>query len=644
MNRKPTNSGDNASRRSVLAAGASGLALLTSGCIDRVGSVVGQDVTDRLALSITTVPADSDREAVRIARHLEANLEAVGADVSIDMRSPSEFLETILIDHDFDLYVGRHPGGFDPDFLYGALHSKYADESGWQNPFGFDETQPEILFENPSPSKNLSETPPGGSSMDELLEEQRRADTDDDRKAVIADLLAELVEEKPFDPICFPEEYRVARTEHFGTWDANDEDDGASDGYLPTRHGFLNLDPEPGVDRLRALITDTRATRNLNPLSATIRDRGTIVNLLYDSLLTERDGELVPWLAESVEWDDGSLHIKLREECPFHDDDEDEETDRYVTAEDVAFTYEFLADTSYGEADTPSPAPRYRSQTSMIDDPSTDIVVEDFLEDDSYELRIDVATNIESVARRALTVPILPKHLWKNQVDSRTESADAPQGKWGLVTMSNIPATGSGPFRFQDNSPRESLTLERFEDHFTRDDDDLPDADVESIKFGIDPGSTAVERVANDGADVTASMLSTHALKGRLEGDEEWLDGDEASETRWIGPRQSRMFYHVGFNTRTEAFSDSSVRHLVSRLLDKSWIIEDVFGNHAEPVAVPLSDEWVPDALAMDEDDEDPVTPFFGSDGELDVDAARDAFATEFRYDDQGRLLRNDDT
>ncbi|TYL35921.1 ABC transporter substrate-binding protein [Natronococcus pandeyae] len=643
MNRNSTNPGDGVSRRSVLATAASGLALSTSGCIDRVGSVVGQDVTDRLALSITTVPADSDREAVRIARHLEANLEAVGADVSIDMRSPSEFLQTVLIDHDFDLYVGRHPGGFDPDFLYGALHSRYADERGWQNPFGFDETQPESLSGTPSPSRDLSETAPGGPSIDELLEEQRRTNTDDDRRDVIADLLEEVVEQKPFDPICFPEEYRVARTEHFGAWDV--DDDGANDGHLPTRHGFLGLEPEPGVDQLRALITDTRPTRNLNPLSATIRDRGTIVNLLYDSLLTEHQGELVPWLAESVEWEDGSLHITLREECPFHDDDDDDEADRYVTAEDVAFTYEFLADTSYGEADTPSPAPRYRSQTSMIDDPSKDIVVEDFLEDDSYELRIDVATNIESVARRALTVPILPKHRWENQVESRTESAEAPQGEWGLVTMSNIPAIGSGPFRFEDSSQRESLTLERFEDHFTQDDDDLPDIDVESIQFGIDPGSTAVERVANDGADVTASMLSTHALKGRLEGDGEWLDDDETSETRWIGPRQSRMFYHVGFNTRAAAFGDSSVRRLVSQLLDKSWIIDDVFGNRAKPIAAPLSDEWVPDTLAMDEDDEEPVTPFFGSDGELDVDAARDAFEDAgFRHDEQGWLLRNDDT
>ncbi|WP_306057389.1 ABC transporter substrate-binding protein [Natronococcus wangiae] len=628
MNRNSTNPTDGVSRRSVLAGAAAGLTLSTSGCIDSVESVVGQDVTDRLALSITTVPADNDREAVRIARHLEANLKAVGANVSIDMRSPSEFHETILINHDFDLYVGQHPGGIDPDFLYGALHSKYADERGWQNLFGFDE----------SPSMSPPEVPSEGASeiptVDELLEEQRRAGDGDTRKDVIADLLEKLVEMKPFDSICIPEEYRVARTDTFGAWngDEGDGDDDGGAGHFPTRYGFLDLDPEPGVDQLRALITDTWPTRNLNPLSATIRDRGMILDLVYDSLLTERDGELESWLAKDVEWDDGSLHIELREECPFHDNEESEE-DRYVTAEDVRFTYQFLQDTSLGNADVPSPAPRYRGRVSVIDDPDEDIVIKDFLREHSRKLRIDVTTNVESVAKRALTVPILPAHRWRSQVKSRSETDTASQGEWGLVTMSNIPPIGSGLFRFVSNSERESLTLERNDEHFTRDEDGLPDVgDLESVTFGIDPGGTAVDRVVNNSADVTASMLNAHALKNRL-------DDDEGGDITWLGPQQSETFYHVGFNTRTGAFSTPRARRLVSRLLDKAWIVDDVFGNHADPISVPLSDEWVPDELVWgDEDDEDPATPFFGSDGELDVDAAREAFANEFRYDDQGRL------
>jgi peptide/nickel transport system substrate-binding protein len=602
MNCNPTNPGDGVSRRSVLAAGAAGLALPTSGCVDRVESVVDQDVTDRLALSITTVPADDDREVVQIARHLESTLEAVGADVTIDMRSTEEFLESVLIDHEFDLYVGRHPGGFDPDFLYGALHSAYADEAGWQNPFGFGDTE-----------------------LDGLLEFQRRTEDDAEREDAIGDLLEKIAVEKPFDPICFPEEHRVVRTD-FDGWDGGD---------LATRHGYLGLDPDG--DRLRVLVTDSRPSRNLNPLAATFRDRGTIVDLLYDSLATEHDGELVPWLATDWSIDDGTIDVTLREECPFHDAedaeendvDENDEEDRYVTAEDVAFTYEFLQDTSleWGDWFDSSPAPRYRSRTSMIDGIEVEAL-------DPSTIRIDVAAGTAAVAERVLTVPILPKHRWEAQVESRAERDDefaTPQGAWSLVTMGNIPPVGSGPFRYADHSERESLTLERYDDHFTqRDDVDLPAVEVEELRFGIDPGSaSSVERVANDGADLTMSMLDSHVLD----------DVSERDDVEQIESERDQLFYHVGFNTRVEPFDDAEVRRVVSRLIDKAWLADgEVFNGYATPVATPLSDEWVPDDLAWN--GEDPVTPFFGADNDLDVDAARAAFEEAgFEYDDQGRLL-----
>ncbi len=590
MNRQSTTRPYGVDRRSVLAAGAAGFALATSGCIDRVESAVGQD-TDRLALSITTVPADGDREAVRIARHLEAHLEAVGVDVSIDMRSRSNFLETVLIDHEFDLYVGRHPADYDPDFLYETLHSRYANESGWQNPLGF-----------------------SSMPVDDHLEAQRRVDGER-RQERVATLLEALVEEKPLDPICFPEEHRVVRTDHFDGW---------SPDHPESRHGYLGLEPNEDVDRLRVLVTDARISRNLNPLSATLRERGSTIDLLYDSLATEHDGELVTWLAENWELtaiegtEDGDANteavVTLREDCRFHDDEP-------VTADDVAFTYRFLEDTALGRTEFASPAPRYRSHVSTLED----VTVES-----DHELRLEFSAGFEA-AERALTVPILPEHRWREQVDARAENAEAftaTQGQWGLVTMDNVPAIGSGPFRFESRSEREHLALERYDDHFTRREDvDLPSVGVEQLQFGIDPGSaSSIERVANDGADVTASMLEAHALDTIP--DDPVVDHLESP---------SRSFYHVGFNARIEPFSNPHARRLVSGLLDKAWIVEEVFDSHATPTATPLPEEWVPDRLVWD--GEDPVAPFFGADGELDAEAARDAFeATGYRYDDQGRL------
>ena len=616
MNCDTTDSVDGVDRRSVLAAGAAGLSLSLGGCVDTVERVVTDDEDDRLSLSIVTVPDDGNRETVRITRHLERNLEAVGVDVSIAWRSPSEFLELVLIDHDFDLYVGRHPADYDPDFLYEALHSTYADEAGWQNPFQY--TQPTF--------------------MDPGLEAQRRADGDE-RREVIRPVLRNIAEEKPFDPICRPDEYRVASTRF----------DALGDDHPVTRRGYLGIEPEEDVDRLHALVTDTRPTQNVNPLSATIRDRGTIIDLLYDSLgtlvVTEADDEVnyevEPWLADwewvpTAEIDDHESDaesdetetdaeetltalVTLREDCTFHDGEP-------VTAEDVAFTYQFLRDTALGHATSPSPAPRYRGQVSAIND----IEIKDDL-----ELRMTVDSGRE-VGARALTVPILPRHIWREELQSRISDLDefsAPQGRWGPVTTDSVPPIGSGPFQFESQSERNYLHLERFDDHFTRREDvALPEPTVEELRFSVDPGSTSsISRVESGGADLTSSMLESHSVGGI---------SDDSDVVRLESP--SWTFYHLGFNTKASPCGDPRFRRAVCRLLDKAWITEQIFYDRATPLSSPVADEWVPDDLEWG--GEDPVTPFIGTDGTVNVEAAREVFesAGSFRYDDDGRLhIRN---
>ncbi|ELY69932.1 ABC transporter substrate-binding protein [Natrinema versiforme] len=609
MNWTPTPPDDGVSRRSFLAAGATGAAITTSGCIDRVRSVVDQNTDEQLSLSIATVPADSDRQNIRIARRLEANLKKVGIDVSLDMRSQSELLKSVLLDHDFDIYVGLHPASYDPDFLYEALYSRYADESGWQNPFGYSA----IYF-------------------DTLLENQRHADGDE-RKRHVQSLLTGLAQEKPFEPICFPDEVRVASTDRFDGW-ADRQD------LFASRHGYLGLEPADDTDQLHALVTDGRLTRNLNPLSATFRERDTIIDLLYDSLLTEHDGSLHPWLAESVDLVDASADtdendaeddpsvtatVTLREDCQFHDGEP-------VTAEDVAFTYRFITDTSWNLAQMPSPAPRYRSQAEMIDGITVG--------DDGYRLTMTIAGG-RAAAKRALTVPILPKHVWSDRVNqyAGSQTFTPTQGQWSAVTASNIPPVGSGPFEFDSRSEDEYLTLQRFDEHFTLREDvtladpiaELSEPTVAELRFEVDPSSpSAIGRIADGNADLTASMLDAYSL-GAIP--------DSSSVERL--ETQSQMFYHIGFNVRNEPFSNPHFRRAITQLLDKKRITEDVFNGNATPVATPLTGEWVPDALEWD--GEDPVTPFAGSNGVLNTEVAKLAFERAgFRHDDNGRLLGGD--
>ncbi|WP_117364535.1 ABC transporter substrate-binding protein [Natrarchaeobaculum sulfurireducens] len=571
------------SRRAMLAAGGVGLTVATSGCVRQVRSAVNRDEIEQLSVTITTVPADGDRESIQLSRAIRSALEDVGIAVDIDMQAEEECRRTILVNHDFDLYVGRHPGDVDPDFLYESLHSRYADEAGWQNPFGFANTV-----------------------VDDLLESQRDAG-DDERETAIAETLEAVTAEQPFVSICVPEEYRLVRTDRFGGWE---------DGHLATRHGYLGLEAADDEAVIRAVHTDARVSKNLNPLSAEYREQGTIASLVYDSLATiDADGEVSPWLAADWTIDDGTVDLELREECSFHDGEA-------VTAADVAFTYELLADTTLGRREFSAPTPLYRGHVSAVEDVSYDD------EDGRHlELRIEAS---EAVAERALLAPILPAHVWTERAAAATvPGVQIAEGTTEALVTDDVPPVGSGPYRFDDRSERDYVAFERFEDHFTlRDAVDLPEP-AAGVRFQIDPRSTsAIELIESDDADVTSLPLESYVVDDVLE-----ETGDDVD----VHQSESWSFYHLGFNARRAPFSNPNFRRAVAQVLDKAWLVETVFDGHARPVAAPVSDEWLPEELEWD--GADPVTPFLGTNGEVDFAAARDAFEEAgYRYADDGTL------
>jgi len=100
----------------------------------------------------------------------------------------------------------------------------------------------------------------------------------------------------------------------------------------------------------------------------------------------------------------------------------------------------------------------------------------------------------------------------------------------------------------------------------------------------------------------------------------------------------SRTFYHIGFNVRNAPFSNTHFRRAVSQLIDKGSDRRGRVLRTRDPVATPVTDEWIPESLEWN--GEDPVLRFLGSDGELNVEAAKATFESAgFRYDDNGRLL-----
>lgn len=612
-------------RRAVLGGVASGATALSGGCVTRARSLVNRSSADVVSLTVKTTVADADEAATRIARRLVTNMNDVGIDAEVVPMSDDELLRDVLVNHEFDCYVARHPAHDDPDFCRPLFHSVFADEPGWQNPLGF---------------TNLD--------VDDLLDAQRRQ-RGAERRRTVADVCRDVGRNQPLCLVAYPDDVRAVRTDRFRGWHAypldsalgflalrrvdrapaldgtgsgNGSDDrNGSAGGQGTATGDGSTAGTDSASALRVTITDGRVTQNFNPIAVEFRNRGTFVDLLYDPLARRVDGDVTEWLATDWRWETGdrtAVTVALRDGQRWHDGTP-------LTAADAAFTYRFLADTSLGEGDVPVPAPRFRGRTSLVED-ATAV--------DETTLRVTFGDTSPEVAVRALTVPVLPAHEWRpTSTGADIAGIGSFEGVTEALVWSNPEPVGSGPLRFERSIAGESLHLGRYDEHFLTEDSPLPGVaeapSYDRLVARVAPSdAAAVELVAAGEADAVAASVNPEVVPRIGQHDALSLMVD-----------RSRSFYHVGFNCRREPLGNPHFRRAVSALVDDAAVVEDVFGGYATPGAVPLAGtEWLPSDLRWNGDD--PVVPFAGSDGALDVSAARDLFARAgYETDDDGRLV-----
>ncbi|GGN94218.1 ABC transporter substrate-binding protein [Haloarcula pellucida] len=608
------------------------LGLIGTGVFGLLGGCYGPDgLLDRsvpgepLSVSIKSLPADADTRALRIARFLAENLTAVGVDATVVPTRRETLMRDVLVNQQFDVYVAPFPERADPDFLRPLFHSRYAETAGWYNPFGFED-----------------------GDVDSLLELQRRQ-RGDQRRQTLATIQEQLSRAQPLSVVAFVDELRALSSSVALGYDANDVH--SKLGYLTLSPAELDTRPDQAVrpatettgtpertettrtpertetsdGTIRMTLTDERALKNLNPLSATARGDGVVTSLLYDSLGQRIDGRVRPWLADSWTWSgelpvDGTLDVSIREDATWHDG-----TD--LDANDVAFTYRFLSDTSMGALEDPVPAPRFSGRASLLTD------VEEL---DNTTVRLAFDSVSRAVAREALTVPVLPAHVWESRAsEALAGGIDTEETLTEAVVWANRDPVGSGPLQFRRLQPQERLVLSPFEDHF------LADATATHLR-------PFAGGVAYDGLTFRRAPSSEAAISLIKNGDAEGTGlGIAPSSIPTIGRDPSlnlsvtptRTFYHVGYNARRPPFDDPAFRRLVARLLDKGYFADEVFEGYGDPAASPLArtDSLAP-SLAWEQ--RDPATPFFGENGRLDTDRARGAFRDAgYQYTDEGELV-----
>lgn len=570
-------------RRSFLATASASLATATAGCIESFLRTSARDAPAQLSMTVSTPPADDDKGAMLVARQLTANLQTAGVDAVIEPEADLKLSQDVLLNRDFDVFVTRHPRIRDPDRLRTLLYSRYTEGSGWQNPFGY---------------TNLD--------VDDALDEQR-SQSGAERESTVGGLLEQVVRDQPFAVLAVPHYHSIASTNV--AFEA-----GAS--TLQRSTDYLAVRPPDGQSTLTVALLDGSVTANRNPLAVEYLDRSAVLDAIYDSLGRRVDGRVVPWMASDWEWvdDDGDprLEVDLRPDLTWHDDET-------VTGSDVAFSYRFLADTSLGRADEPVPAPRFRGRETLV----SDVAVVD-----EASIRIQFRDCSREVARRALDVPILPKHVWKEKTSLERRFVTEAL-VWG-----NDQPVGSGPLAFDSAVDDESLTLVRNDDHFLHR-DDLTGAVTryqnrpafDRVRFVVTPSSAAAVELVQAG--------DVDALGSPIDGAH-----DEAREAHRVSRSRDDTWdwYLLGFNARREHLSNPRFRRAVSRLVDRRHVVEEILDGEARASDVPpMPERFVPDDLTWR--GQSAVGPFPGTDGAVDEDRVRDLFRNVgYRYDG-GKLL-----
>lgn len=583
------------SRRAAISSAAVGMTSL-SGCLGRIWSTWERDTPSQISVEIRTAPDDDDLYAMRIARHLAENFESVGIQADVSPMRQDTFLREVLINHNFDIFVWRHPAQRNTDELLTLLHSQFAEERGWQNPYGY-----------------------SNSIVDGLLESQRSTHEEDQRLADIDDLLDILVNERPYIPLVFEEEHRLI---NHGRVQAVSNEPFEEPTWL------YGLDVEAG-ESITLGSNDGRLTRNLNPISVEFRGYSGVIGLMYEPIAQHYDDRFVPWLSSGWEWTSPSgarmptLELELREDLLWHDDER-------VTADDVVFTYEFLQDTSRAEDDPIIPTPRFRGRSSLLE--SAEAV-------DERTVRLQFTETTPDLAIWLLTIPILPAHIWE-ELATPTEVAGIPidEVTTDALIEDNLEPIGSGPYQIRDVSTDDYIELELIEDHpFVVEDvtdrpiPELAPPNPAALEIDIRPSVTNIsDSIRDGGLDGSIVGLGPHHVH----------EGSQDEGITGITQATQRL-YHVGFNVREgPALSHAGFRTAVEPLLDREFIQEDIFGGAGQPTRSGISDKHViSERFAWAEAD---IHQFAGEPGtgEVEPEYARDAFREAgFSFSADGDLL-----
>lgn len=302
--------------------------------------------------------------------------------------------------------------------------------------------------------------------------------------------------------------------------------------------------PQTGGMAVAAVTSDFQS---FNPVVNTHATTDDVIRFMLFTPLIQYDAKLnaVPWLAQSWQLSDSSVVFKLRNDVKWHDG-------QPVTAEDVKFTFDLAKDTTAASLLGSAYLGLVKSATVV----------------DPYTIRFDFTAPHAQALDDFWWAP-LPKHLLK----------DVPAAQLGQAPYNRQPV-GSGPFRFVEWKPNQTLTLGA--------NLDFPAAlggrpRLDRVIFRIIPEpTTMVTELANRTTDVIGWTLQPDQAV-------------QVQQTQGLTLKHfpSREFTYVAWNGTRPPFDDAAVRRAMGMAIDRATIIQGLMHGFAVP-ATGMIPSWSP--------------------------------------------------
>ncbi|HEY0035061.1 MAG TPA: ABC transporter substrate-binding protein [Longimicrobium sp.] len=281
--------------------------------------------------------------------------------------------------------------------------------------------------------------------------------------------------------------------------------------------------------------------QSFNPVTNTASTVQDIERYMLFTPLVQFDAKLQPqpYLAQSWQMEgDTAVTMKLRNDVKWHDG-------KPVTAEDVKFTFDL--------AKNPKATSGLVGSVYLTQVASATVV-------DPYTIRFGF-TSPHAQALEDFWWSPLPKHILGNV---------APEA----LTQHpfNQKPVGSGPFKFGEFRPNQSLALEA--------NPDFPAAlggrpKLDRVVFRMIPeATTLVTELLNGTADVIGwTLLPDQAAQ---------VKSQQGNGFR-LSSFPSREFYYVGWNNEREPFTDANVRRALGMAIDKQRMIQGLVRGFGRP-------------------------------------------------------------